>query len=76
MEDVFTTRFREAVAQSGMTQQTLADKTHLSKQVISDFKMGKSYPSLQTLRILCTALEVSADYLIGLESDDGKRRYR
>ena len=75
MEDIFTTRFREAIEQSGMSQQALADKTHLSKQCISDFKIGKAFPSLQTLRILCTALEVSADYLIGIESDDGNKPF-
>ena len=76
MEDIFTTRFREALEQSGMKQQELADKTHLSKQCISDFKIGRAYPSIQTLRTLCVALDVSSDYLLGLEDESGTKKYR
>ena len=76
MEDIFTMRFREALEQSGMTQQELANKTHMSKQCISDFKRGNAYPSLHTFRILCAALDVSADYLLGLEDESLTKKYR
>ena len=34
---------------------------------ISDYKAGKSMPSLDTLYLICRCLDVSADYLLGLE---------
>ncbi len=68
MEDIFTLRFREAIKTSGLTQVELANHMKISKQCISDFKSGKSFPSIQTLRLLCKYLDVSADYLLGLES--------
>lgn len=68
MEDIFTLRFREAIKTSGITQAELANRVKISKQCISDFKSGKSFPSIQTLRLLCKYLDVSADYLLGLES--------
>ena len=68
MDDIFTRRFREALKTSGLTQVELANHMKISKQCISDFKRGKSFPSIQTLRLLCKYLDVSADYLLGLES--------
>ncbi len=68
MDDIFTIRFREAIKTSGMTQVELANRVKISKQCISDFKSGKSFPSIQTLRLLCKHLDVSADYLLGLAS--------
>ena len=68
MEDIFTLRFREAIKTSGITQVELANRVKISKQCISDFKSGKSFPSIQTLRLLCKYLDVYADYLLGLES--------
>ena len=68
MEDIFTLRFREAIKTSGLTKVELANHMKISKQCISDFKSGKSFPSIQTLRLLCKYLDVSADYLLGLES--------
>ena len=68
MEDIFTLRFSEAIKSSGITQVELANRVKISKQCISDFKSGKSFPSIQTLRLLCKYLDVSADYLLGLES--------
>ena len=62
----FTERFNEAIKSSGKTQVQLAKEANVSKQCISDYKSGKSLPSLETLCLLCEALDVSSDYLLGL----------
>lgn len=62
----FTERFNEALKMSNKTQKQLADEASVSKQCISDYKSGKSVPSVQTLFLLCKSLDVSADYLLGL----------
>lgn len=67
MNDIFTERFREALKGCGLSQTQIADNVNVTKQCITDYKTGKSFPSIQTLRMLCKVLEVSADYLLGLK---------
>lgn len=62
----FTERFNETLKSSGKSQVEIAKAVHVSKQCVTDYKTGKSLPSLETLYALCTFLEVSADYLLGL----------
>ncbi len=70
MEEKFTANFKEALKYSQITQSELAKKVGVSKQSISDFKNGRSFPSIQTLALICVALDVSADYLLGLDRED------
>lgn len=63
----FQTRFIEALKYSEIKQVDLAKATNVSKQCISDYKSGKSTPSLDTLYLICKCLDVSADYLLGLQ---------
>lgn len=63
---LFTQRFNEALKQSHISQVELAHCIGISKQCISDFKSGKSFPSISTLYEICKALNVSSDYLLGL----------
>ncbi len=63
----FTERFNEVLRYSGIRQTSLAKAANVSKQCISDYKAGKSVPSLDTLFLICKFLDISADYLLGLE---------
>ena len=63
---IFTKRFNEILKISGKTQVEIAKAVHVTKQCITDYKTGKSVPSIETLYLLCKFLEVSADYLLGL----------
>lgn len=63
---LFTQRFNEALKQSSYTQTEIANQVGISKQCISDFKQGKSFPSIFTLYELAKVLDVTADYLLGL----------
>ena len=76
MNEIFTQRFNTALQQSRIKQQQLADRIGVCKQTISGYKSGRVYPSIQTLRLICEALEVSSDYLLGLENEDGSKKYR
>ena len=66
----FTERFNEILSYCGKTQTEIANALHVRKQCVSDYKHGKSVPSIETLYLLCQFLDVSADYLLGLEPDD------
>ncbi len=52
---------------SNVKQTELAVAANVSKQCISDYKSGKSVPSIDTLYLLCKYLDVSADYLLGID---------
>ncbi len=54
----------------GLTQQQLAEKLNVSFQAISKWENGTTYPNIEILRDLATALEVSVDeILVGTERD-------
>ena len=63
----FQTRFTECLKYGNVVQSDLARAVGVSKQCISDYKAGKSMPSLDTLYFICKYLDVSSDYLLGLE---------
>lgn len=62
----FTKRFNEILKNSGKTQVEIAKAIRVSKQCVNDYKTGKSFPSIETLYLLCEFLDVSSDYLLGL----------
>lgn len=66
MNEIFTERFNQVLKDGNVNQTKLAEQIGISKQCISDFKSGKSFPSIHTLKLICLHLEVSADYLLGL----------
>ena len=54
----------------GLTQQQLAEKLNVSFQAISKWENGTTYPNIEILRDLATALEVSVDEILaGTERD-------
>lgn len=65
-KNVFKDRFSECLKFSDVKQTELAEAVKVSKQCISDYKSGKSKPSIDTLILICEFLDVSADYLLGL----------
>ena len=62
----FTERFNEVLQFGGKKQSEIAEYCKVSRQVITDYKKGKSFPSLETLFLLCQYLNVTSDYLLGL----------
>ena len=65
----FKERFNEILKNSGKTQIEIANELEVSRQMISEYKTGKSVPSLEKLYELCKYLDVSADYLLGLDDE-------
>ena len=65
----FTERFNEAIKISGKSQSQIAKEIKVCKQCVSDYKSGKTFPSLETLYLICKSLDVSADYLLGVSDE-------
>ncbi|MDO5300087.1 MAG: helix-turn-helix transcriptional regulator [Clostridia bacterium] len=64
--DIFTDRIRLLILQKGLQQKQLASLCKLSPARLNNYLAGRTEPSLDVLQALCKALDVSADYLIGL----------
>lgn len=56
-----------------MTQKDLARLLDTTDDSIFSWKKGRSQPSIEIIRKLCTIFDVSADYLIGLEDETGAK---
>ena len=65
----FKERFNEILNSCGKNQVDIAKAANVSKQCISDYKAGKSVPSIETLFLICEYLDVSADYILGLSDN-------
>ncbi len=66
MQSTFKKRLKEEIKLSGMTTVELAKKVGVSQEMITQYYTTSKMPSLETFEKLCRALDVSADYLLGL----------
>lgn len=48
----------------GLTIQQLADKLRIDVSVMKGIELGAKFPSLDTLKKMCSILEVSSDFLL------------
>lgn len=53
-----------------LTQHQLADMVNAKHNSVSDWENGKSKPDMDTIELLCGALELTPTYLVGSKSDD------
>lgn len=60
-------RIAEAMNRKGLSAGMLAVKCGISKRIINYYLVGRSEPGGYNLQQLCRALDVSADWLIGME---------
>ncbi len=60
-------RIKELRKLNNLTQTQLAEKLQTTQDTISLWELGKSYPDIESLIMLCKIFDISADYLLGLE---------
>ena len=56
---------------NNLTQQKMAELTGITQSTMSDWLNGKANPTITNLINLANNLNVSLDYLIGRENEDG-----
>ncbi|MCH5151600.1 MAG: helix-turn-helix transcriptional regulator [Clostridiales bacterium] len=66
MNEKFKKRLKEEIKLSGMTTKELGSKIGVSNEMVTQYYTTYKNPSLETFEKLCRALDVSADYLLGL----------
>ena len=71
-------RIAEERKKKGMTQEDMAGKLNLSRQAISKWESGSSFPDTENLLKLSLLFSVSVDYLLKGERvcgrEEGRRR--
>lgn len=63
----FGERLREVLNDRSMTQEQLARKALISKSTVYMYINCGVLPTADNLKAVCEVLDVSADYLLGLE---------
>ncbi len=75
LED-FGKRVSECRQNLNMTQEMLAGRIGVTPQALSKWERGLSYPDIPLLTQLCQVLDISADYLLGVDKklimEDGR----
>lgn len=67
MEEVFKRRLYEEMKQNKLTTEQLAAKIGVSAAMVTQYFTTKKLPRLDTFTKICKALDISADYLLGLK---------
>ena len=60
-------RLRGAIKISGIPQKDIAKQIGVSAQTVSKYMKVNVFPALDTFAKLCKVLDVSADYILGIE---------
>ena len=71
MEKSFGENLTRIRKQKGISQSGLAEQLHISRQAVSNWERGKSYPDLEMLAEIANALEVPASALLSEKRGDG-----
>lgn len=75
MREHFCKRVKELRLENKLTQRQIAEKLHIAHVSYLHWEQGKTEPSINSICELCKIFEVSADYLLGLEDEDGRKLY-
>lgn len=71
--DVFRKRLKELRLDKKKTQKELATIIGTNNSSLCDWECGRTEPNIDMILKLALYFEVSCDYLLGLENDDGSK---
>ena len=69
MEMEFRQILKEFLTENNMSQSTFAKKIGVKPSQVSEWLRGKAKPGYDTLKQMATALNVSADYFLGISEN-------
>jgi transcriptional regulator with XRE-family HTH domain len=73
--DLYAIRIKELRKESNLTLTALAKKLGVSHVAIFKWENGTSQPNIQSIAMMCNLFNVTSDYLLGLETEDGTKTY-
>ena len=65
--EIIKERLVEEIKNCGLTKIEIAQKVGVSPEMITQYCTTKKLPKLDTFAKLCKELDLSADYILGLE---------
>ncbi|MCI8458771.1 MAG: helix-turn-helix transcriptional regulator [Clostridia bacterium] len=71
--NLFIDRLKILLASSGKRQTDICAELGISKQKLTNWKSGYSEPNIDDIMMLAKYFEVTTDYLVGLENEDGTK---
>lgn len=71
--DVFTERLNRLITESRISKYRLAKEIGVNKQTVIFWCDGTNEPKISYLKSIAAYFGVSADYLLGLENEDGSK---
>jgi len=70
---LFSQRLKESRQSVGLTLTSISRKLKISHVSYYNWEQGKTEPGIENIKKLCAIFDVSSDYLLGIENDDGTR---
>ncbi|MBD5086565.1 MAG: helix-turn-helix transcriptional regulator [Clostridiales bacterium] len=67
----FNKNLKEIRKSKGLTQKDICEKLQVSNNCYASWEQGRTQPDINSIRKLCAIFDVSADYLLGLENEEG-----
>ena len=67
MENIFGNRLKELRQENNLTQKQLAIAIGTTDDSIYSWEKGRSQPSIEMIKALCSIFKVSADVLLGIK---------
>lgn len=68
----FQNKLTELRTERGLSQEELSEKLYVSRQTISNWERGKTYPDINSLLLIATYFDVSLDSLLKGDIDEMK----
>ncbi len=65
--DLIKQRLKYEIDNCGLTKAEIAKRVGVSSEMITQYVTTKKLPKLDTFARLCKAIDVSANYILGLE---------
>lgn len=69
MGENFNENLKEARLKSGLSQKDVSENIGVAKSTYSLYESGKREPNVETIKKIASALNVSADVLLGLDEE-------
>lgn len=71
---IFAERLKELRVEKKLSLEKLAKQIGVSDTAIMKWEQNKSEPTAMNIKLLALYFDVSSDYLLGLEDEDGTKK--
>ncbi|MCM1368644.1 MAG: helix-turn-helix domain-containing protein [Roseburia sp.] len=71
--DIFEQRLRNLRREKNYTQKELANRLHTTDDSVFSWEKGRCQPPIEMIRRICIEFNITSDYLLGLENEDGSK---